>query len=158
EIIAIAASGSRLIDSSVPTEDRSAQLSDYPNDLLNSPPQAREARLTFASGGIGPIHVASARSPLAIRQSSADSGHLNIANPRDASGAGGVTRPTDIRPSADGPNPGSQSLDIGRATTSDSLQPNKRARSSNSHMELTAAKPPDRPMTWLACRLAALLR
>jgi nickel/cobalt exporter len=157
EIIAIAASGSRLIDSSVPTEDRSAQLSDYPTDLLNSPPQAREARLTFASGGIGPIHVASARSPLAIRQSIADSGHLNIANPRDTSGARGVTTPTDISSSAEGPKPGSQSLDIGRATSSDSLQPNKRAMSRNSFMELIAAKRLDWPMIWLAFLVAAVL-
>jgi ABC-type nickel/cobalt efflux system permease component RcnA len=157
EIIAIAASGSRLIDSSVPTQDRSAQLSDYPTDLLNSPPQAREARLTFASGGIGPIHVASARSPLAIRQSIADSGHLNIANPRDTSGARGVTTPTDISSSAEGPKPGSQSLDIGRATSSDSLQPNKRAMSRNSFMELIAAKRLDWPMIWLAFIVAAVL-
>ncbi len=157
EIIAIAASGSRLIDSSVPTEDRSAQLSDYPTDLLNSPPQAREARLTFAFGGIGSIHVASARSPLAIRQSIADSGHLNIANPPDTSGARGVTTPTDISSSAEGPKPGSKSLDIGSATSSDSLQPNKRAMSRNSFMELIAAKRLDWPMIWLAFLVAAVL-
>ena len=157
EIIAIAASGSRLIDSSVPTQDRSAQLSDYPTDLLNSPPQAREARLTFASGGIGSAYVTSARSPLPIRQSIADNGHLNIANPRDTSVAGTVTKPTEISSSADGPIPGSQSLDIGRATSSDSLQPNKRAMSRNSFMELIAAKRLDWPMIWLAFLVAAVL-
>jgi len=157
EIIANAASGSRLIDSSVPTEDRSAQLSDYPTDLLNSPPQAREARLTLVPGGIGPGHAASTQSPPPIRQSITDSGHLNIASSRDTSGAGDVTRPTDISSSADGPKPGSKSLDSGSATSSDSLQPNKRAMSRNSFMELIAAKRLDWPMIWLAFLVAAVL-
>ena len=39
----------RIIDSSVPEVDRSSQLSDYPTDLLNSPPQHLEARIAFTS-------------------------------------------------------------------------------------------------------------
>jgi nickel/cobalt exporter len=38
EIVAVASAGS-LLKSSVPTTDRSAELNDYPNDLLSSPPQ-----------------------------------------------------------------------------------------------------------------------
>jgi ABC-type nickel/cobalt efflux system permease component RcnA len=49
EIIAISVEG-ELIDSSVPTKDRSAELSDYPTDLLNSPPQQLEARVSFFLG------------------------------------------------------------------------------------------------------------
>ena len=48
EIIAVAAPGVRLINSSVPETDRSTRLSDYPTDLLNSPPQQLEARVGFA--------------------------------------------------------------------------------------------------------------
>ena len=47
EIIAVAAPGVKLLNSSVPEVDRSARLSDYPTDLLNSPPQQLEARVGF---------------------------------------------------------------------------------------------------------------
>ena len=43
EIIAVAGSGVKLLNSSVPEIDRSARLSDYPTDLLNSPPQQLDA-------------------------------------------------------------------------------------------------------------------
>ena len=48
EIIAVAAPGVRLLNSSVPETDRSTRLSNYPTDLLNSPPQQLEARVGFA--------------------------------------------------------------------------------------------------------------
>ncbi|MGA2049555.1 MAG: sulfite exporter TauE/SafE family protein [Terracidiphilus sp.] len=44
EIVAIASAGS-LLRSTVPTIDRSGELSNYPTDLLNSPPQVLEASL-----------------------------------------------------------------------------------------------------------------
>jgi nickel/cobalt exporter len=46
EIIALASTGS-LVHSSVPTTDRSAELSNYPTDLLTSPPQDLEASLSL---------------------------------------------------------------------------------------------------------------
>jgi nickel/cobalt exporter len=51
EIIATAGQGVMLVQSSVPERDRSRALSDYPTDLLNSPPQDLEARMLFARGG-----------------------------------------------------------------------------------------------------------
>ena len=48
EIVARAGAGATLIASSAPATDRSRELSDYPTDLLNSPPQDVEARVTFA--------------------------------------------------------------------------------------------------------------
>jgi nickel/cobalt exporter len=45
EIVAIAGSGVTLVSSSVPTKDRSSQLSNYPTDLLNSPPLDLEANV-----------------------------------------------------------------------------------------------------------------
>lgn len=50
EVIAAAENGTALIESSVPEKDQSAQLSDYPSDLLNTPPQVLDAGLTFATG------------------------------------------------------------------------------------------------------------
>ncbi len=47
ETVATAGSGVTLINTSVPATDRSLQLSNYPTDLLNSPPQVVEARLNF---------------------------------------------------------------------------------------------------------------
>lgn len=48
EIIASAAPGVTLLSSSVPERDRSARLSDYPTDLLNSPPQQLTAQVNFS--------------------------------------------------------------------------------------------------------------
>src|SRR5262249_7397163 len=48
EIVAVGRAGSTLVDSTVPARDRSRELSDYPTDLLDAPPQAREARVRFS--------------------------------------------------------------------------------------------------------------
>ena len=47
EIVAVAGTDAAIIEASVPDRDRSNQLADYPTDLLASPPQDVEARLTF---------------------------------------------------------------------------------------------------------------
>jgi ABC-type nickel/cobalt efflux system permease component RcnA len=47
EIVVTAEPGSELTASSAPATDRSAQLSNYPTDLLSSPPQNLEASFTF---------------------------------------------------------------------------------------------------------------
>jgi ABC-type nickel/cobalt efflux system permease component RcnA len=73
EIIATAAPGLVLVGSSAPERDRSRQLSDYPTDLLNSPPQTLSASLAFESAA--PLRAARApgatgksASPAASRQ------------------------------------------------------------------------------------------
>ncbi len=48
EIIAVPAPDVRLLSTTVPSSDRSQELSDYPADLLNSPPQVLDASLAFA--------------------------------------------------------------------------------------------------------------
>jgi hypothetical protein len=48
EIIATGGQGIILLSSTVPEHDRSHELTDYPIDLLNSPPQDVEARVVFA--------------------------------------------------------------------------------------------------------------
>src|SRR5215470_5654144 len=47
EIIAVAGPGVTLVRSSVPETDRSRALTDYPTDMLNSPPQMRQAQVVF---------------------------------------------------------------------------------------------------------------
>ncbi|MGA2421675.1 MAG: hypothetical protein ABSG69_16485, partial [Candidatus Acidiferrum sp.] len=49
EIVVTADSGLNLTASSAPATDRSAQLSNYPTDLLSSPPQDLEASFSFAA-------------------------------------------------------------------------------------------------------------
>jgi len=70
EVIASGGDEVKLFSSSVPEKDRSHRLSDYPTDLLNSPPQVAEARIVFGA----PAAVASAKSvppakPARIKQS-----------------------------------------------------------------------------------------
>ena len=52
EIIATADSNVQLTSSSVPGADRSRQLSDYPTDLLNSPPQQLTAQIGFIAQSV----------------------------------------------------------------------------------------------------------
>jgi ABC-type nickel/cobalt efflux system permease component RcnA len=47
EIVATSGPGALISYSSAPRTDRSAQLGNYPTDLLNSPPQQLEARIDF---------------------------------------------------------------------------------------------------------------
>jgi ABC-type nickel/cobalt efflux system permease component RcnA len=60
EIIAVAAAGVTLTSSTAPARDRSQELTDYPTDLLNSPPQDLEARVAFTREP-APAPVAAAR-------------------------------------------------------------------------------------------------
>jgi ABC-type nickel/cobalt efflux system permease component RcnA len=48
EIVVSQGDGVSLVSSSAPATDRSAQLSNYPTDLLNSPPQDLEAAVSFS--------------------------------------------------------------------------------------------------------------
>jgi ABC-type nickel/cobalt efflux system permease component RcnA len=55
EVIAVAHSGAAIIERSVPAQDRSRELSDYPTDLLDSPPQVSQARLRFTRPMPSPV-------------------------------------------------------------------------------------------------------
>ena len=57
EIVAISSAG-KLIASSVPVTDRSNELSNYPTDLLSSPPQALEATLQASLPAVPPAITA----------------------------------------------------------------------------------------------------
>jgi len=62
EIVALASAGS-LLHSSVPAADRSGELSNYPTDLLTSPPQDLEASIA-AVLPLLPMGVGDAKSPV----------------------------------------------------------------------------------------------
>jgi len=55
--------GTQIQQASVPTDDQSDELRSYPEDLLNSPLNVREARLTFVPGTVaaGPLAAAGPR-------------------------------------------------------------------------------------------------
>ncbi len=64
EIVITQGDGVSLSSSTAPATDRSAQLSNYPTDLLNSPPQDLEANAAFSLSPMVPI-VQNSSSPVA---------------------------------------------------------------------------------------------
>jgi ABC-type nickel/cobalt efflux system permease component RcnA len=61
EIIITQGDGVSLVSSSAPAADRSAQLSNYPTDLLNSPPQDLEAAAAFSLRPLASAPVATSK-------------------------------------------------------------------------------------------------
>ena len=53
EIVAVNGSGASLVSASVPAHDRSLELTNYPTDMLHSPPQTLEAELTIKAAPSG---------------------------------------------------------------------------------------------------------
>src|SRR6202167_5497937 len=53
EIVAVNGSGAALVSSSVPTTDRSLELTNYPTDMLHSPPQTLQAGLSIKAAPFG---------------------------------------------------------------------------------------------------------
>jgi nickel/cobalt exporter len=100
EVVAVGRSGSTVIESSVPDRDRSRELSDYPTDLLDSPPQAREARVRFSRPPAPPV-VANTSAPPArpSPDPSAPSGVPALGTASSAASAS-VTSPTETTPAA----------------------------------------------------------
>jgi ABC-type nickel/cobalt efflux system permease component RcnA len=70
EIVAVPGPGITFLSSSVPARDRSQALSEYPGDLLDSPPQDVEATITFSRAPV----VAATTAPAASDPGSAGPG------------------------------------------------------------------------------------
>ncbi len=88
--IVVAAPAELLLTSSVPQTDRSAELSNYPTELLSSPPQDLEAAIQFRYPAAAPEGARTPRTPVAVRMGTRDarsvsSVPLQPAPPRDAS-------------------------------------------------------------------------
>lgn len=86
EIIASARSGGTLARTSVPAEDRSQELTKYPQDLLNDPPRVSEAAFAWQAGTGSEV----AERGTAVQAAAATSGPLAADAMPAASG-----RPTD---------------------------------------------------------------
>jgi nickel/cobalt exporter len=68
EVVANAGSGVTIVNATVPANDRSSQLSNYPTDLLNSPPLSLEASVTLLWEPVtADVSTASAVIPDAMR-------------------------------------------------------------------------------------------
>ena len=87
EIIATADSNVQLTSSSVPGADRSRQLSDYPTDLLNSPPQQLTAQIGFVAQSVSPA-VTSVKNTVAIAKPLAPAPAEPAPAPRTESSSG----------------------------------------------------------------------
>lgn len=75
EVVAVPGPGVVLASSSVPEQDRSRQLADYPTDMLNNPPQTLEAQLVFGvDQPTVPVGLHSPRPP-STRAPSSGMGH-----------------------------------------------------------------------------------
>ncbi|HEV2495241.1 MAG TPA: sulfite exporter TauE/SafE family protein [Terriglobia bacterium] len=57
EVIAVEGQGVEFVSSSAPNRDRSQQLSNYPTDLLNSPPQVLDAEVRFTRTAHDPLSL-----------------------------------------------------------------------------------------------------
>jgi ABC-type nickel/cobalt efflux system permease component RcnA len=71
EIVALSQPGSALVNSYVPSSDRSLELTNYPTDMLHSPPQSLSADVTFkaaplTSGTVNEQHSSIAKGWLAM--------------------------------------------------------------------------------------------
>ena len=85
EIVAVAPGASPLQSSSVPKVDRSAELTNYPTDLLNSPPQDLSADIEFrypSLGTAGPLRSVEKTFPGVARGTADPSASLGMTKGR----------------------------------------------------------------------------
>jgi ABC-type nickel/cobalt efflux system permease component RcnA/high-affinity nickel permease len=143
EIVVTAEPGFQLAASSVPSTDRSAQLSNYPTDLLSSPPQDLQAAFSFvpsltaisAMPAMNAIHPAQTRPAVNAHRNPPDSpstsnaSRARVVSPPSAR----ATAPIEP-PSASSPNTTSS------AAAPPTLQPNQQATPRNRFTELISAK------------------
>ena len=158
EIIAVAAAGAGILNSSVPEADRSSQLNDYPADLLNSPPQVLDAKVAFTTAAIPPS-VASTDAPLGY-VGAAEKGVPGHEPPMKRSDVPPKSSAAEPRQPTDTPIIKSGVVNnspLSRSDTSDGmqLQPNQQATPRNSFTELMATKQLDVGMVLIAFAVAA---
>jgi len=175
EIVAGTITGLTLAESSVPERDRSRQLSDYPTDLMNSPPQALTASLTFVlaqpvaaartsrsapvqaeptrGANLAPTSTpVSARSPASSPTAKQAPATLVASPPPSAEG----TRLASARTPLSGAStlPSVASAPLGVATTQLSLEPNRGATRRDRLSDLITTTP-SRPRLLLFAALVA---
>jgi nickel/cobalt exporter len=144
EIIAGAGDGTDVIESPVPTEDRSDQLSNYPADLLNSPPQILEARLSFRTSPAAAANKIDAAARPLVRQAIAGDRTNDAETMAPAS-------------SVDELPPEHKLSDASDEGPPDALRANRHSTRQDSFTELIAAKQFNSSMILFALLIAAAL-
>jgi len=134
EVIVVEGEGVAFVSSSVPGRDRSQQLSNYPTDLLNSPPQVLDAEVRFT-------RASSMKSPLAAASEPSAGNSLNTESRKKKLEGGSQAAPAilslrapdlaDAAPKAAAQTPSLESL---------RLESNKQATPRNRFTELIAAR------------------
>jgi nickel/cobalt exporter len=89
EVVARAAAGARVLETTVPAESRSDELRAYPKDLLQSPLRVISARLLVEAGRAGPVPTLSSGKTLQAPDRVVDSGFARLVA-RDRLSAGVV--------------------------------------------------------------------
>jgi ABC-type nickel/cobalt efflux system permease component RcnA len=138
EVVAVSGPGVVLASSSVPEQDRSRRLADYPTDMLNSPPQTLEAQLVF--GVEQPAVRASLHSP---RPPSTRAPSSGIGDERTPPGAPRGSTAVVGAPPATGPEP--------------ALQPNRQATRRDAFTDLIRVKQTGIGLFFFAALVAATL-
>jgi ABC-type nickel/cobalt efflux system permease component RcnA len=130
EIVAVGEPGVTLVSSSVPGRDRSRELTDYPTDFLDSPPQDLEARIVFTPE-LMPAPAAATDSRLPSAPLSPPTAATDRPPARTADASRQMTPPLTLRdPAAAEPAIGTELL---------RLHPNQRGTPRNAFTELVAA-------------------
>ena len=137
EVIARSGQGIAIASSTVPQTDRSSQLSNYPTDLINSPPQVLEARVTFQESGLTGT-LATGGGKQRAETSQADSKGLRqpairVSSPkaeRSQLGSGGTKQREEGGPHRAVP---------GAATSELALRPNRQGTPRNAFTDLVAS-------------------
>jgi ABC-type nickel/cobalt efflux system permease component RcnA len=135
EIVALASVGS-LLHSSVPATDRSGELSNYPTDLLTSPPQQLEASLVATLPPF-PAIVPGVHPAREVRSAAASS-LARAAGPNHAAGPAGIATKRIVTPAAVASRGSSQ--DPSAALTAMHLQANRQQTPRSRFTELIQAE------------------
>jgi ABC-type nickel/cobalt efflux system permease component RcnA len=107
EVVATAGSGITIANASVPATDRSSQLSNYPTDLLNSPPLDVEANLRLRWNDGGGVQPKAGLMPSTLAISEAPRSITKATDTQQNSGQSGLSRTESVesKPEASGSQP-----------------------------------------------------
>jgi nickel/cobalt transporter (NicO) family protein len=136
EIVAVAGPGVTFLHTSAPASDRSNELSNYPTDLLNSPPADLEANISFE---LPVVSEAAARSPVSPHR---------VPPSKTSEPASAVSQPA----VSIAPPPAVSVLASGAPVT---LRANQQSTPKNRFTELMSAKPFSVWFLFLAAGIAA---
>ena len=137
EIVVASGQEISLISSTAPDRDRSAQLSNYPTDLLNNPPQLLQANFVFSAVGSQPYAPAS---PM-VATGSGVSPH----------GPGAARNKVELAAS----HPSATGVPADGASSGVPIKPNQQATPRNAFTELIATKHVGFGIALLAALIAA---